>query len=111
VRVLRGLGDTLRMTFAGTFLELCIEMVSLELWLEMEDEHWTFLELWLKMVCVTGVSVRVVSHTEGLHSIEQSQVVANDVLILCRDYELWFVFGTPCSVYIPQYSYFFFGVN
>jgi len=81
----------------------------------------TFLELWLGMAhplscgsgwrmnirhslscgsewCVTGVSVRVVARTEGLHSIEQSQVVANDVLILCREYELWFVLRTPPSI-------------
>ena len=61
---------------------------SLELWLGMEDEHWTFLKLCLGMMCVTGVSVRVVAHTEGLHSIEQLQVLASDVLILCREYEL-----------------------
>jgi len=28
------------------------------------------------------------ARTEGLHSIEQSQVVASDVLILCREYVL-----------------------
>jgi len=38
----------------------------------MEDEHCTFLELWLEMVCVNGVSVRVVARTEGFHSIKQS---------------------------------------
>jgi len=32
---------------------------------------------------------------EGLHLIEQSQVVASDVLILCREYKLWFVLGNP----------------
>jgi len=36
--------------------------------------------------------------TEGVHLIDQSQVVANDVLILCREYELWFVLGTPPGV-------------
>jgi len=41
------------------------------------------------------VSVRVVACTEGLHSIEQSPVVASDVLILCREYILLFVFETP----------------
>jgi len=40
------------------------------------------------MVSVTGGSVRVVARTEGLHLIKQSQVVASDVLILCREYEL-----------------------
>jgi len=39
-----------------------------------------------------------VAHTDGLHLIGQSQVVASDVLILCREYELWFVWGTPPSV-------------
>jgi len=42
-----------------------------------------------------GVSVRVVARTYGLHSIMQSQVVASEVLILCREYKLWFVMGTP----------------
>jgi len=64
----------------------------------MEDEHWTFHELWLEMVCVTSVSVWVVTCIEGLHSIGQSQVVANDVLILGREYEVWFVLGIPPSV-------------
>ena len=27
--------------------------------------------LWLKLVSVTGVSVQVVAHMDGLHSIEQ----------------------------------------
>jgi len=40
------------------------------------------------------VSVRVVAHTESLNSIEQLQVMASDVLILCQKYELWFVLGT-----------------
>jgi len=44
------------------------------------------------------VSVRVVTRTEGLHLIEQSQVLANDVLILCREYKLWFVLGTTPGV-------------
>ena len=48
-----------------------------------------------RFASVTGVSVRVVACTEGLHSIEQSPVVASDVLILCREYILWFVFETP----------------
>ena len=61
------------------FLELWLGMTSLELWLRMEDEHWAFLELWLGMVCVTSVGVRVVAPMEGLHSIEQSQVMASDV--------------------------------
>jgi len=39
-----------------------------------------------------------VARTESLHLIEQSQVVASDVLILCREYELWFVFETPPGV-------------
>jgi len=42
------------------------------------------------MVCVTNVSVRVMAHMEGLHSIEQSLVVASDGLIL--------VLGTPPGV-------------
>jgi len=50
------------------------------------------------MVSVTDVNVRVVARTEGLHSIEISQVVANDLLILCREYKLCFVLGTPPSV-------------
>jgi len=40
-------------------------------------------ELWLGIASVTGVSVRVVACTEGFHSIEYSQVVASDVLIMC----------------------------
>jgi len=44
------------------------------------------------------MGVRVVARTEGLHSIEQSPILANDVLILCREYELWFVLGTPPGV-------------
>jgi len=42
------------------------------------DDGWTraFLELWLGLASVADVSVRVVARTEGLHSIEQSQVVA-----------------------------------
>ena len=32
---------------------------------------------------------------EGLHLTVQSHVVASVVLILCREYELWFVMGTP----------------
>jgi len=86
------------MDIAGAFLELWLGMASLELWLEMEGKYMAFLELWLGMVCLTSVSVRVVTHTEGLQSIEQSQVVASDVLILCREYELWFVLETPPSV-------------
>jgi len=31
------------------FLELWLRMVSLELWLGIEDKHVTFLELWLGM--------------------------------------------------------------
>jgi len=38
--VYKALGDTLRMDFAGTFLEL---------WLGMEGKHVAFLELWLRM--------------------------------------------------------------
>jgi len=68
-------------------------MVSLELWLGMES-----LELWLKLTSVTGVSVQVMARTEGLHSIEQLQVVARDVIILCREYKLWFVLGTRPGV-------------
>jgi len=30
----------------------------------------------------------VVARTKGLHLIEQSQVMANDGLIICREYEL-----------------------
>jgi len=33
--VYRALGDTLRIDFAGAFLELWLRMVSLELWLRM----------------------------------------------------------------------------
>ncbi|QCD86477.1 hypothetical protein DEO72_LG3g1001 [Vigna unguiculata] len=64
----------------------------------MEGKHVAFLELWLEMLGGTGVSVRVVAHTAGLYSIEQSQVVASDVLILCREYELCFVLGTPPDI-------------
>jgi len=64
----------------------------------MEGKHVTFLELWLGMADGTSVSVRVVTCTEGLHSIEQSQVVAYDVLILCKEYELWFVSRTPPGI-------------
>jgi len=73
-------------------------MLSLELWLNIEGKHVSFLKLWLRMVCVTDVSARVVAHTEGLHSIEKSQIVAGDVLILCREYKLWFVLGTTPGV-------------
>jgi len=45
-------------------------MVSLELWLGIEGKHVAFLELWLGLTSVVGVSVRVVTRTEGLHSIE-----------------------------------------
>ncbi|QCD89273.1 hypothetical protein DEO72_LG4g217 [Vigna unguiculata] len=123
--VYKALGDTLRMDFFGAFLklwliitslklwlgmegkhvaflELWLGMASLELWLGMEDEHCTFLQLWLKMVCVIGVSVRVVARTKGLHSIEKSQVVASDVLILCREYELRFILGTPLGVAVQR---------
>jgi len=41
------LGDTLRMDFVVTFLELWFRMVSLELWLGIKGKHVTFLELWL----------------------------------------------------------------
>ena len=77
---------------------LWLGMASLELWLRMKDEHKTFLELWLEMMSVIGVSVRVIARTEGLHSINQSQVMASDTLILCREYELWFVLETPPSI-------------
>ena len=43
------LGETLRMNFAVTFLELWLEMVSLELWLGILGKHVAFLELWLRM--------------------------------------------------------------
>ena len=43
------LSDTLRMNFGVTFLQLCIGMISLELWLEIEGKHMTFLEFWLIM--------------------------------------------------------------
>jgi len=64
------------------------------------DGRWTraFFELWLRLTSVAGVSVSIVARTEGLHLIEQSQVVANDVLILCWEYELWFILGTPPSI-------------
>ena len=55
-------------------------------------------KLWLGMVSVTGMSVRVVARTKGLHLIKQSRVMASDVLIWCREYELCFVLGTPPSV-------------
>ena len=90
------------MDFFGAFLKLWLIITSLKLWLGMEDEHCTFLQLWLKMVCVTGVSVRVVARTKGLHSIEKSQVVASDVLILCREYELRFILGTPLGVAVQR---------
>jgi len=47
--VYEALGDTLRMDFVVTFLELWLRMVSLELWLRIEGKHVTFLELWLGM--------------------------------------------------------------
>jgi len=39
------LSDTLQMIVARAFLELWLRMVSLELWLEIEGKHMTFLEL------------------------------------------------------------------
>ena len=50
------------------------------------------------LLCGTGVSVRVVAHMDGLHSIMKSQVMAINVLIWCREYELWFILGTPPNV-------------
>jgi len=43
------LGDTLKMGYVVTFLELWLGMVSLELWLGIKGKHVTFLELWLTM--------------------------------------------------------------
>jgi len=63
--VYKALGDTLRMNFVGTFLELWLGMASLELWLGMKGKHmaflelWlemTFIELWLRMVCIINAS-------------------------------------------------------
>ena len=42
--VYKALGDTLRMNFAGPFLELWLRMVSLELWFGIESKHVAFLE-------------------------------------------------------------------
>ncbi|QCD99755.1 hypothetical protein DEO72_LG7g1040 [Vigna unguiculata] len=71
--------NTLRMDFAGAFVELWLGMTSLELWLEMVGKHLVFLELWLGMADDTGVSVRVVPRTDGIDLIEQPWVVANGV--------------------------------
>jgi len=38
----------------------------------MGDEHMAFLELWLRMVSVNGVSVQVMARTKGLHLVDQS---------------------------------------
>ena len=48
--VYEALGETLRMSFAVTFLELWLGMVSFELWLGILGKHVAFLELWLRMV-------------------------------------------------------------
>jgi len=39
----------LRMDFAVAFLELWLDMVSLELWLGIDGKRMAFLELWLGM--------------------------------------------------------------
>ena len=51
------------MIIGGAFLELRFKMTSLELWLGMEGKHVAFLELWLRMVSVTSVSVRDMART------------------------------------------------
>jgi len=70
-----------------TFFELCFGM---------EGKHVVILGCGL--VSGISVSVRVVARIDVLHLIQQSEVVANDVLILCWEYELWFVLETPSSV-------------
>ena len=47
--VYKALGDTLRMEFAVTFLELWLGMVSLKLWFGIKGKHMAFLELWHEM--------------------------------------------------------------
>jgi len=47
--VYEAFGDTLRMDFVMTFLELWLRMVSPQLWLGIEDKHMAFLELWVGM--------------------------------------------------------------
>jgi len=47
---------------------------------------------------VTGVSVRLVAPTDGLHLIRKSWFVASDVANLVSRVRLWFVLGTPPSI-------------
>jgi len=62
----------------GAFLELWLGMTSLKLWLRIKGTHVAISGYGL-VILVIGMSVQVVTRTEGLHLIRQPQVVTNDV--------------------------------
>jgi len=63
---------------AKAFLELCLKMTFLELWLRMEGKTRGDTELWCVLL-VTVVSMQVVARMDGLHLIRQSRVMASDI--------------------------------
>jgi len=75
------LGAWRQKDFVGEFLELWLGMTFFELCFGMEGKHVVILGCGL--VSGISVSVRVVARIDVLHLIQQSEVVANDVLILC----------------------------